>query len=82
VLQVRLDVAGTDTTTLRAKAWVSGDAEPADWQVDVTDTTAALQAAGALGISTFVSGSATALPVRLDLDTFWAGLAGTVPAQP
>ncbi|MFO0742508.1 MAG: hypothetical protein U0270_41930 [Labilithrix sp.] len=31
------------TTRLRARMWVATDAEPATWQVDHTDTTAALQ---------------------------------------
>ena len=80
VLNVRLDVAGTGTTTLNAKAWAATAAEPAAWQVTATDTTAALQTAGAVGVATYVSGSATVVPVQLDLDDVWVGPAGTGPA--
>jgi hypothetical protein len=79
VLQVRLDVSGTGTTQLNAKAWLSGTAEPSDWQVTSTDTTSVLQSGGGVGITTYVSGSATVLPVRVDTPDFWAGPAGTKP---
>jgi hypothetical protein len=46
---VRMQVTGTRTTTLRAKAW-TGSVEPATWQVTKTDTKAALQAAGTVGV--------------------------------
>ncbi|WP_166408826.1 LamG-like jellyroll fold domain-containing protein [Labedella phragmitis] len=49
VVTVRLQVTGTGTTTLRAKAW-TGSAEPTSWQVTKTDTKAALQAPGTIGV--------------------------------
>ena len=67
VLQVRLDVSGDTTATLRAKAWLQGIPEPADWSITRTDTTASLQAPGAVGLSTYLAGSATR-PSRVDLD--------------
>ncbi|MFQ1003614.1 radical SAM protein, partial [Modestobacter sp. SSW1-42] len=79
VLVVRFDVAGNGTTTLSGKAWVKGSTEPAAWQLTATDTTAALQSAGGVGLSTYLSGSATVAPVVLHLDDFWAGAAGTAP---
>ena len=54
-------------TLLRAKLWRDGTAEPAAWQVSATDSTAALQAAGGIGISSYMSSSATA-PVTLSVD--------------
>ena len=48
-LLLRLQVTGTNPTTIRAKVWKSGAAEPSAWQVSTTDTTAKLQAAGAVG---------------------------------
>jgi PKD repeat protein len=80
VLQVRFDTSGTATTTLNAKAWVAGSAEPTAWQATATDTTAALQRAGSVGIVNYVSASATAVPVTVDLDDVWAGAAGTAPS--
>ena len=78
-LQVRLDLSGTGTTELKARAWVAGTPEPADWQVRATDDTAALQGPGAVGVTAYVSGSATAVPVRVGLGSFWAGPSGTAP---
>jgi PKD repeat protein len=83
VLTVRFDVSGNGTTTLSGKAWPKGQPEPAAWQVTGTDTTAALQRTGGVGVDTYVSGSATAVPVRLTVDDFWAGAAGTArPTTP
>ncbi len=71
VLNVRFQAEGQGTTTLRASAWTTG-AEPAAWTVTATDTTAALQNPGAVGIYTYLSGSATNAPVTLRVDTFTA----------
>ncbi|NAZ81401.1 PKD domain-containing protein, partial [Kineococcus sp. R8] len=67
-LQVRVQVRGTGTTTVRAKVWLDGTAEPTAWQVSRTDTTAALQAAGSTGFSMYLSGSATNAPLVASLD--------------
>jgi PKD repeat protein len=62
-LRVRLQVTGTSPTTIRMKAWPADAAEPADWQVTATDSAAALQADGSVGLRAYVSGSSTTLPV-------------------
>ena len=67
-LALRLQVTGTGTTTVRAKIWEVGTAEPAGWQRSVTDTTAALQAAGGVGLTTYLSSSATNAPITVLLD--------------
>jgi hypothetical protein len=67
-LAVRVQAAGTNPTTLRAKVWKSGSPEPASWQRSVTDTTAALQTAGGIGIDMYLSSTATNAPVTLTLD--------------
>lgn len=68
ILAVRVQASGTNPTTLRAKVWKSGSAEPAAWQRSVTDTTAGLQAAGGIGINMYLSSTATNAPVTLALD--------------
>ncbi len=73
VLQVRLQVSGTGTTVLRAKAWASGTAEPAAWTVSATDTTAALQTTGSAGVIGYLSGSATNAPVVVSFDDLQVG---------
>lgn len=67
-LQVRLQVVGTSPTTISGKVWQVGTAEPAAWQLSTTDATAALQAAGGLGLSVYVSGSATVVPLTVAFD--------------
>ncbi|MGY1662947.1 radical SAM protein, partial [Geodermatophilus sp. SYSU D00705] len=59
-LNVRVQVSGTGTTTVNASVWADGQAEPATPQLVRTDTTAALQAAGSVGISAYRPASATA----------------------
>jgi hypothetical protein len=62
-LSVRVQAVGTGTTTVRARVWVAGTAEPTTWLQSATDSTAALQAAGAVGLTDLVSGTATEAPV-------------------
>jgi PKD repeat protein len=65
LLQVRVQADSTSptATTLQAKVWAAGSPEPAGWTSTVSDSTAALQAPGGLGLNTYLSGSATNAPV-------------------
>lgn len=54
-VNVRLQVAGTGTTTLKAKVWTTGS-EPADWILTATDTTASLQTSGSVGLGFYLGG--------------------------
>jgi PKD repeat protein len=58
-VHVRFQVAGSGTTTLGISAWTTGT-QPASWNLTTTDTTASLQAAGSVGLGTYVSASAAA----------------------
>jgi len=71
-LNVRFQATGTSPTTLRLKVWPAGSPEPAQWQHTTTDSTAGLQTAGAIGLRTYLSGSATNTPVTLSVDDFKA----------
>jgi len=71
-LNTRLQVTGTAPTTIRGKVWLSTAAEPGTWQVTGTDTTAALQSAGSVGLFTFVSGTSTNSPWVFRFDDFRA----------
>lgn len=77
VLHARLSVTGTNPTTIAAKAWVEGQTEPATWQLQGTDATAALQAAGGVGIKTSVSSASTNPATKLSFERF----AAVVPQQ-
>lgn len=63
LLQVRVQATGTAPTTFRMKVWAAGQPEPEAWTASITDTTAALQAPGGIGLRTYLSGSATNAPV-------------------
>jgi hypothetical protein len=75
-LRMRVQAVGTSPTTLQAKLWHVGDAEPASWTVSTTDSSTSLQAAGALGLRTYLSGSATNAPQVASFDDLWAGPTG------
>jgi hypothetical protein len=62
----------TGTTTLRARVWIKGAAEPAAWGLTTTDTTAALQNPGADGFYSYLSGSATNSAITLQVADFEA----------
>ncbi|GGL93975.1 alkaline phosphatase family protein [Nakamurella endophytica] len=62
-LATRMQVVGTDPTTLRWKVWPATAAEPAAWSQTATDATPALQAAGSVGLSSYLSSSGTVAPV-------------------
>jgi len=62
-LAVRMQVTGTNPTAVRLKVWPAGTTEPSAWQTTGTDTYAALQSPGGVGLTAYLSGSATNAPV-------------------
>jgi hypothetical protein len=72
-LNFKVQASGTSPTTLRAKVWKVGTAEPAAWGTSLTDNNAALQAAGSIGLEAYLSGSATNAPQVASFDDLWAG---------
>ena len=67
-LRLRFQVSGTGTAMLNGKVWKVGSAEPAAWQVTGTDSTAALQTAGGVGLVPYLSSSSTNAPVTVTVD--------------
>ena len=64
---VRVQAEGAAPTAVRARMWFAGDPEPAAWQVQVSDGTAAQQGPGGVGVFSYLSGSATSgVTVLLD----------------
>ncbi|GMA86183.1 hypothetical protein GCM10025868_14330 [Angustibacter aerolatus] len=61
-------MTGTSPTTLRARVWRAGATEPTTWAVSGTDATAGLQAAGGVGVLTYLSSATTNAPVTLSVD--------------
>ena len=72
LLNTRLQVTGTAPTTILAKTWLSTTTEPAQWQVSATDSTAALQLPGSVGLFTYISGASTNPPWVFQFDDFVA----------
>ena len=60
-----LEVTGTSPTTVRAKVWQLGQAEPG-WMREGTNSLAALQTAGSVSVFTFVPSTATGGGVAFD----------------
>jgi len=68
--RVRTQVMGINPTTIRIRAWADGQAEPSTWHYSISDSTAALQRAGAVGLRSFLAASATNSPVLFSFDDF------------
>jgi PKD repeat protein len=71
-LSVRVQVFGTSPSTVRARVWRTGQAEPSSWQVSGTDSTAGLQSGGAVGTTAYLSSSATNAPETVTVTSFTA----------
>lgn len=69
-LNLRVQAVGTSPTTLQAKVWPATQAEPASWQVSLTDSTAALQSFGSVGLRAYLSGAATVSPVTVKFSAY------------
>lgn len=68
-LRVRLRVTGTaPRTTVQAKVWKVGTAEPTDWTATATDTGSDGPASGGVGVEGYLGSTATNAPVTLGLD--------------
>jgi PKD repeat protein len=59
----RVQVFGTNPTTIRAKVWATTGSEPAAWQLTATNSTAALQSRGSIGILLYLSSGSTNAPI-------------------
>lgn len=70
--RVRLQVVGTSPTVLRAQAWPLGATAPSTWQLNATDSTAGLQLAAGVGITTYLSAGASPSSAVVTLDDLQA----------
>lgn len=80
-IKVRLSVRGTGPTTLGAKIWPSGSAEPSAWQTQATDSTPVLQSAGAVSLKTAISSVSTVATTKVRFDNVKV-ITGNTPAPP
>jgi hypothetical protein len=71
-IHLRFEATGTASTTLRARVWIGTATEPTTWNETATDSSAALQAAGSVGVQGYLSGSVTNGPIAVALSGFTA----------
>ena len=64
--------SGAGPTTIRLRAWADGQPEPAVWHFAATDSTAALQNAGALGALVHVAAGSSTAPLIVTFDDLLA----------
>jgi hypothetical protein len=57
-MEIRVQASGVSPTTVRAKVWPAGTAEPDGWLVSATDSTTGFQEAGHVGLRSYLSGTA------------------------
>ena len=81
-INVRAEVSGASPTTITARAWAPGSAEPTTWSLTRTDSTAALQVAGTIGLRATTSSSTTNSPTLFSFDGFLANTIGGTPPPP
>ncbi len=68
-LTVRFQIATAGSTTqLQTKVWPAGATEPTAWTSTATDAQPELQGPGQVGVSVYVTGSATNGPVTTSID--------------
>ena len=66
VLRFRAEVTGASPTTLRIRAWADAATEPTTWNYTATNSNAALQGAGSLGLRLYTN--ATNAPLLIGFD--------------
>ncbi len=67
---VRAQLSGASPTTIRIKAWADGQSEPQAWQYTATNSAAAVQSAGALGLRSYVSSAVANAPVTFSFNDY------------
>jgi len=69
-LHVRAFAQGSGPTKLAAKAWLSGQNEPAGWLVTALDSRRTLQDAGSVGLETYTGRRVNNSPIVVSFDDF------------
>jgi hypothetical protein len=77
--RVRARFLGASPTTITTSVWVDGQAAPGSWQLTRTDSESMLQAAGATGLHTVLSSTATVVPVTFSFGSFSVEQATAAP---
>lgn len=67
-LDIRVRTTGTAPTLVETKTWLDGTPEPSAWQRSASDSTAALQGAGGIAVTGYLSGGVANAPVTMAVD--------------
>ena len=65
---MRAQFTGANPTTIRMRAWADGGTEPTTWQYTATNSAAALQVAGGVGLRSYLGSGATNAPFVVTVD--------------
>jgi hypothetical protein len=68
IMRFRAQVSGANPTTLRIRAWADAAAEPTTWHYSATNSNAALQGAGSMGLRAYIASATTNAPVLISFD--------------
>jgi PKD repeat protein len=74
LLNLKVRFTGSTPTTIQAKLWAANATEPTNWQLSATDSTAALQGAGTVGVESYISTSASNAPITVRYDNYTASV--------
>ncbi|WP_284549728.1 PKD domain-containing protein [Aestuariimicrobium sp. T2.26MG-19.2B] len=70
VVHVKVEVSGTNPTTVKVKAWLNAGTEPTAWQITSTDSTSTMQVAGSVGVKATVGSTSTNPSTRFIFDNY------------
>ena len=68
--RVHAQFNGVSPTTIKIRAWANGQSEPSTWQFSATDSAAALQGTGSVGLRLWLANKVTNAPVAFSLDDY------------
>jgi hypothetical protein len=71
-IRMRAQFSGANPTTIRIRAWADGTLEPTTWQYTATNSAAALQVAGGIGLRTYIGSATTNAPILATFDDLQA----------
>ncbi len=77
--RMRVQATGTRPTRLRLKSWLASEPEPSAWAIDVMDSEPAWQAKGTVGLTAFLSSTATNAPFDVRIDDLLVRPASRLP---
>ncbi len=75
-------VSGVNPTTIQARIWADGTAEPTTWPLTTTDATSALQQSGAIGLWAFTAANTTNAPTTITYDDLTVNGPSAAPPPP